>query len=156
MTVDEIISKNFDILISDVKTRHSQAGQKVTGKTINSLQKDIIESGHHVLYGNQYIGVLEHGRRPGKVPYNFIQILREWANAKGITFENEKQAQRWLNYNLWSIKTFGTKMYRTKQTLDIFTTPIEQFKNRLSQELSDGIEIQITNNIFKDGNNSTT
>ena len=82
--------------------------------------------------------------------------MREWANAKGITFENEKQAQRWLNYNMWSIKTFGTKMYRTKQTLDIFTTPIEQFKNRLSQELSDGIEIKITNNIFKDGNNSTT
>lgn len=156
MTTDEIISKNLDILVYDVKQRHKQAGQQVTGKTINSLQKDILSTGHHVLYGKEYIGVLEHGRKPGKVPYNFIQILREWANAKGITFENEKQAQRWLNYNMWSIKTFGTKMYRTKQTLDIFTTPIEQFKSRLSQELSDGIEIQITNNIFKNGNNSTT
>ena len=98
MTIDEVIAKNLDLFIDDVKKRHISAGQRVTGKTIDSLKRKSIGINHQVIEGNEYIGVLETGRKGGKIPRDFINILRNWANAKGITFEDDKKATSWLKY----------------------------------------------------------
>ena len=149
MTIDEAIAKNLDLFIDDVKKRHISAGQRVTGKTIDSLKRKSIGINHQVIEGNEYIGVLETGRKGGKIPRDFINILRNWANAKGITFENDKKATSWLKYQAWKISKFGTKQYISKQRIDIFTTPFEDLKKNLSKDLSVGIKSEITNKIFE-------
>lgn len=148
MTVSEIIDNELDKLIYDIKTRHIASGQQASGNTISSLEKRNVYNTGGQLWGNSYIGVLERGRKPGKVPKDFIDILKRWAGSKGISFTDEKQFNLWANGVKWKIIKEGTSLYRSGKTEDIFTTPISDFKDRLAKRLQSQMTIELTNKIF--------
>lgn len=148
MTIEEILSKELNQLKSDVIERHEQAGQVASGKTRSSFVVDT-QGRRGQLSGNAYVGVLEQGRRGGKVPADFIDILKRWATAKGISFSNERQFNTWAYFVKKKIMKEGTKLYRSGTKQDIFTTPIREMSERLSEKVGAYYKVQIENEIFK-------
>lgn len=147
-STSEILSDNVDKLIVDITERHKAAGQRVTGRTISSLEKKLITNGIQLL-GAEYIGVLERGRSAGKVPKEFAEIIKKWIVAKGLSFKDNADLNRFANAIAWKIRTEGTELYRSNMTKDIFTTPIYDFKERLTKELSEYVTADLKSKIFK-------
>lgn len=147
ISVKEILSEELEQLKSDIIFRHEQAKQLASGKTKASFEKKITSDFSGQLLGAGYSGVLERGRKPGGVPKDFVDILKRWAQAKGISFTDEKKFNLWANAVKWKIIKDGSKLYRSGQTEDIFTTPIEQFSQRLSKRIG-FFEQEIINEIF--------
>jgi hypothetical protein len=147
MDVQQILTEEMQILQAEIIQRHEQAGQVASGKTKASFELSITSS-EGKLIGLNYVGVLEKGRKPGGVPKDFIDILQRWAQAKGITFADEKHFNLWANGVKWKIIKEGTKLYRSSQKLDIFETPIENLNKRLPNRIVNFYESELLNDIF--------
>ena len=144
--IGDILSKELEQLKEDIIRRHEEAGQVASGRTRAAFEVKVSDSSGQLL-GNSYAGVLERGRRGGKVPYDFKDILLRWAEAKGIYFANNTDARRWAWFVTQKIQREGTTLYRSGQTVDIFTTPIADFTERLSKQLAAGYRSEIINSI---------
>ena len=70
----EIIGDELDSLMQRVTANHIRAGQKASGRTLQSIRKQISDAGG-VLLGRAYFGVLETGRKPGPVPGGFRFVI---------------------------------------------------------------------------------
>lgn len=148
-TITDILSEELDQLRADIIIRHEKAGQVASGRTRDALEVKVTDLTSGQLLGPAYSGVLEKGRKEGGVPKDFIDILKRWAAAKGITFSDEKQLTRWANAVKWKIIREGSKLYRSRQTEDIFTTPYESFGDRLYGRIAAYYEQDIKNQIFE-------
>ena len=73
----EIIGDELDSLMQRVTANHIRAGQKASGRTLQSIRKQISDAGG-VLLGRAYFGVLETGRKPGPVPGGFRFVILKW------------------------------------------------------------------------------
>ena len=144
----QILTEELNILKAEIITLHEAAGQKASGKTEQGFEIDVNDTVGQLL-GYSYVGVLGTGRRPGKVPTEFVDILKRWAQAKGINFSNEKQFTIWANAVKWKIIREGTKLYRSGIHQDIFETPIENLKVRVTKRVSDYFDEQIKISIFQ-------
>ena len=147
-SIPDILREELERLRSDIIFRHEQAGQKATGETERLFSTEV-QNTLGRLFGPLYSGVLERGRKPGGVPRDFIEILKRWAAAKGISFSDEKQFNLWANAVKWKIIREGTKLYRSGQTEDIFSTPYEEFDTRFSTRIAAYFESEINNLIFE-------
>ena len=142
-----MLYEELEVLEADIIHRHEQSGQVASGKTRASF---LIQSSGltGTLSGANYAGVLQDGRKPGGVPKEFIEILRKWAQAKGISFSDEKQFNLWANAVKWKIIREGSKLYRSSQHEDIFDTPIENFNVRLANRVVQFYQNELVNEIF--------
>lgn len=147
-SIPDILREELDQLRSDIIFRHEQAGQVASGKTREALEVQLPDQTTGQLIGFAYSGVLERGRKPGRVPRDFIDILKRWAAAKNISFSNEKQFNIWANAVKWKIIREGTKLYRSGRNEDIFSTPYEELNTRLSARIATYFENEINNLIF--------
>ena len=147
MDTQQILKEELEILKSDIILRLETNKQVATGKTKQSFETVATEYNGKLL-GASYVGVFERGRKPGGVPRDFIDILKKWAQVKGISFENEEKFNLWANAVKWKMIKEGTKLYRSGQTQDIFTTPVEQFSSRLAKRFIIYYESEILNSIF--------
>lgn len=151
MTIQEILTTELEKLKSDIIVNHERAGQVASGRTRDSLSVENVSISSGELHGASYLGVLERGRKGGKVPYNFIEILKKWATHKGISFSNEKDFNRWAYFVQKKIKADGTELYRRSpgnRNEDIFDTPIKDFTKRLGEQVGTTYQTQIANEIF--------
>ena len=93
---------------------------------------------------------MERGRGPGKVPYNFTQIIREWILNKGISFSGVpgKTQERKLTNLSWmianSIMKKGTTLHRNSGYNDIFDTLIAKEMEKLADEAAGIIDTEFT------------
>ena len=147
MTTQQILKEELDILKSDIIIRLQNSKQVASGETIKKFEK-VSNNSNGQLLGASYVGVFEKGRKPGGVPRDFIEILKRWSQAKGMSFENEDKFNLWANAVKWKMIKEGTKLYRSGQTQDIFTTPVEQFSSRLAKRFIIYYESEILNSIF--------
>lgn len=147
MKIEDILNEELEALRSEIITFHERAGQVASGKTKDSFSIETQNFSGQLL-GASYAGVLEQGRKPGAVPRYFLDIIKRWAIVKGISISDEKQFNRWANAVKWKIIKEGTKLYRSKQTLDIFTTPIANFESRLMDRTALYFKEETLNEIF--------
>ena len=143
-----ILQNEIEKLKEDIINRHTQAGQVATGRTRAGFEVKMINANHAQLLGYSYSGVLEKGRKAGKTPKEFREIIERWAIAKGITFQNEAARKRFAYFVAQKIRREGTKLYRTGGSVDIFTTAIETMKDNLVKQLGNFTTKEIKNNIF--------
>lgn len=148
-TVEIIIAQELDKLRDDIIRRHEQAGQVATGRTRESFQVRLTGPMSGELTGATYAEVLERGRGPGKVPADFKNILARWATAKGITFSNETDFNRWAYFVSKKIREEGTTLYRSGQTVDVFQSAIEDFAGKIVPRISQFYATEIQRQIHK-------
>ena len=129
-----IVLEELAKLRAAIISNHLAAGQKASGKTIESLK--IEQDGDKViLYGRQAFGTLETGRKPGNGPGNFREILYQWSIDKGISFEKDYQRKSFAYLLAKKIEREGTKLYREGGRNDIYSQlipeTIEAIANRI-------------------------
>lgn len=96
--IKAILSDELRALSLRIKANHLRAGQKASGRTLASLRVEV-DGEHGTLYGRQAFGTLETGRRAGRVPRRFEDIIRQWILDKGIAVTEipykRKPSERW-------------------------------------------------------------
>jgi hypothetical protein len=149
----DILQKGLEKLKDDIIARHVAAGQKASGRSADAFEVKMSGELWGELWGPKYAGVFETGRKAGKAPYDFKNIIMDWAAAKGISFPDRKSFERWASAVAWKIRREGTAMYRTGKTEDIFDTPIREFEEYLTNELGDWYSANVANLIFSQFDN---
>lgn len=151
MTIERIIWEELEQLRRHIIEASRKAGQEASGETYAAIAVEAVSASGGQLTGPGYIGVLARGRRPGKVPYNFAAIIKEWAAYKGISFGSEEEFDRWANAVAWKIRREGTTLWQDAGSMgleqDIFYTPIRNFTARISQRLAGFYQTQIVKQI---------
>lgn len=132
---------------------HRNVGQVASGKTINSLLVTPKGNGAE-LTGRKYFGTLETGRKQGKTPRNFNEIIQQWILDKGIPVTpipyKRQPSEKWQpKYNeqqrglvsmagaiAHKIATEGTSLYRNGGRKDIYTGPIDETIKEIRKKLA--------------------
>lgn len=117
----EVVRSELDVLRLRIIENHLRVGQKASGKTIASLHIELSENGG-ILWGRQAFDVLESGRKGGKVPKGFYQIIQQWVKNKGIQVDNPKTFSYFVARK---IAREGTQLYRNSGRDDIYSKEIE-------------------------------
>ena len=141
----KILTDELNILKERVIQNHIAAGQKASGKTIQAFTV-AVDDNAGTLYGRKFVGTLETGRKPGRVPKNFRAIIEQWAKDKGITVDKPKS---FAYFVAKKIATEGTKLFRHGGRDDIYSTEIPKTIESILEKLGDNYRteiLQILNN----------
>lgn len=129
----KIVRNGLQDLRKRIIANHEAARQVASGRTRDSLKVEMTENGG-ILWGRQAFGVLETGRKSGRVPKGFYGIILQWVKDKGIHVENPKSFAYLVARK---IANEGTKLYRSGQKEDIYSTEVE----KTIQDISDRISV---------------
>lgn len=146
--VSDILQEELDNLLKEIIKQHEAAGQVASKKTRDSFNVEVSEN-NGKLVGASYAGVLEKGRKPGKVPHDFTNILLRWMSAKGIAPSDARQAEIMANAIKWKIIKEGTSLYTGKETRKVdFTGLIEICLRSIKERVASFYLTEFKNNIF--------
>lgn len=158
--IANILEEGLDALIEDITQRHISLGQRVTGRTIASLEREVHAAGEATvgyLSGAPYFGVLDKGSGPARKKGSdkerraFIDSLAQWCRMRGfpssgLSPEQYAVAAKRLK---WYIGKYGSKLYRDKSKQDRVITPaVAAFETRLRARTSSLLETHIRNKFF--------
>lgn len=124
-------------------------GQNASGRTIKSLVVEQPQADEVILWGHKPFGVLETGRKAGKVPYRFRSIILKWMTDKGLhgTPQPYKTSRRhkytpqqrsdmsMAGAIARSIASRGSKLHRTGGRADVYSNVIPQTMQRIRERL---------------------
>ena len=108
-----VVLQELELLRTRIIANMRTAGAVASGRTIASLRVVPTDGGAAlVTTGRMPFGVLETGRRGGRVPQGFTQIIREWMAAKGIhaAFQRADSSMAWAISR--KIAREGTSLFR--------------------------------------------
>ena len=148
ITTKEIIKEELEQLKKDIIQRQKDSGAMASGKTAAGYE--VVAEGelHGQLKGYSYVGVLEVGRKPGKVPMYFKEIIKRWIISKGLQYQDDKDLNRMAASIAWVIHKEGTTLHRNGYKVDIFDTPLKDFTNRINEKISMFYHAQAINEIY--------
>lgn len=132
-------------------------GQNASGRTIASLKVEQPSEDETILWGHKPFGVLETGRRAGKIPYGFAGIIRQWMKDKGlhgrpIPYKTQRQhkytPQERGDMSMsgaiaHAIATKGSKLHRTGGRADVYSNVVPDTMKRLGQRLISLIHLSV-------------
>jgi hypothetical protein len=148
MTTKEILREELERLRDDIILRQKDAGEMASGKTAAGYEAGA-ESMHGWLGGYSYVGVLQTGRKPGKVPVYFKEIIKRWILAKGLQSKNGESLDRMAASIAWVIHKEGSYLHRNGIRKDIFDTPVKDFADRIAERLSAFYLTQTSDKIYE-------
>lgn len=135
-----------------VKIQHNldTTGTNASGRTSQSLTVEV-DGNTGVLYGRQAFGTVETGRKPGRVPYNFRDIIYQWmqdkdVHAKAEGRRSQESADRSMAYIIArKIANEGSKLYRDGGRDDIYSNVLPLTIERVRNEVTNVYIINIQN-----------
>lgn len=118
------VSTNIEKLKESIISNLNSSGKNTTGKTAQSLR--INNDGNTVeLIGRGYFEELETGTPPRTQPANFQQIIKEWAEAKGIPIMTEDKLNQFAYQVANMIQQVGSKDYREGKRTNIYSDEVQ-------------------------------
>lgn len=124
-------------------------GQNASGRTVKSLRVEANED-CAALFGHRPFGILETGRRAGKVPYGFAGIIRQWMKDKGLHgtpipyvtnkphkyTPQERGDMSMAGAIAHTIASRGSKLHRDGGRADVYSNVLGDTMDRISNRLS--------------------
>lgn len=124
-------------------------GESASGRTIASLHVDQPSEEETILWGRSPFGTLETGRKSGKIPYHFHDIVRKWMQDKGLHGQpipyktdrphkytpHERGDMSMAGAIAHTIATKGSKLHRTGGRADVYSNVIPGTIERLQQRI---------------------
>lgn len=154
MTLKDEIINILEEAKNEIILNIENEGIKASGKTQKSLKVIEYDKGVRLVGGGgdaAPIGTLQYGRKPGKVPLNFIEIIVKWIEAKGIDYETipykRQPSERWQPKYLSGdergkykrayfikkkIKKYGTLRF-VNNNLNIYTPVQKEVKDKIEK-----------------------
>ena len=150
--VKEELDRAREIIIQHIWAN----GQNASGRTVKSLRVEVNEEGG-TLYGRNFFGTMETGRRAGKVPYGFTGIIMQWMRDKGIhgtpIAYKTNRAHKYTPQErgdlsiasaiAHTIAVKGTKLHRDGGRADVYSNVIPETMERLGGRLMQLIHMYI-------------
>jgi len=127
----QILNEELKELQKRIIQNHISAGQKASGKTIKSITIEIGDN-YGQLTGRKFFGTLETGRKAGRVPAKFQDVILKWMQDKGINVPKPKSFSYLVARK---IRLEGTLLYRTGGRSDIYSKEISITIERLTKRL---------------------
>lgn len=155
-TIQEVLREEMGNLVKDIRENLHRLGRNASGRTSRSLTIKMFGNDRAELWGAGHYNILERGRRGGKVPYGFRDIIRQWILDKGIQVKpipaktgrakksaNERGLDTMAGAIAYTIMKKGTRLHRMKQFDDIYTTAIERATKRIDNRMPITVESEI-------------
>ncbi|MBD5131935.1 MAG: hypothetical protein HDT28_05010 [Clostridiales bacterium] len=138
-----IVQRRLDACANRIRENITATGTRASGRTQASIRVEV-SADTGTIYGRQAFSVLQTGRRGGRVPRGFVDMMKEWIREKGvrttpIPYVRRPSAkwqpkytpeQRGVNAAAgaiaYKIRTQGTSLYRQGGREDIYTEPIRE------------------------------
>jgi hypothetical protein len=169
----QIVGEELEALKKRIVANHISAGQVASGKTMNSIRVEMNEQGG-ALFGRMFFGTLETGRKAGKVPYKFRDVIRQWMSDKGIVASpiaykrtpsdkwqpkytpEERGTMSLAGAIAYKIEHEGTKLFRSGGRNDIYSKEVSTTLKNIIERIYMGIsnEVEHINLNLKDENDS--
>ena len=114
------------------------------------MQVEVFDDLHASLTGRPAFGTLETGRRPGRVPQNFVAIIKKWIKDKGLAVRpipdkgsgratlspQERGLNTMASYIARKIRTDGTSLFRAGGRSDVYSPHIEEAMKNIETKLN--------------------
>lgn len=127
----KIVHDELEALRLRIIENHIKAGQRASGKTIESLHVQMSEDGG-ILFGRNPFGVLESGRKAGPVPRGFYQIIKKWVEDKGIQVD---KPNTFAYLVARKIAREGTSLHRQGARDDIYSRDVKEATRRVFEKV---------------------
>ena len=132
--VQNIIFEELEDLRKRIISNIDSTGRKASGRTSGSMHTDISEN-RGILFGRMAFGTLETGRKSGKVPAGFYQIIKQWVIDNGISFDSQSERNSFAYLVSRKIAREGTQLYRTGAEADVYTTEVPETIERIKDRV---------------------
>ena len=149
---DEILNEGLTLLKEDIIQASIDAGQKALGHTYKNINV-YVSNNYGAISAPIYFYTLIRGRGAGKIPANFGDIIKKWADYKGITFGSLTDLNRFAYFVGKKMREEGSRLYRDNSYLDITDTPIQKFEEWLDNQIAGVADAAIKESIFPVWNN---
>ena len=148
--VSRILEQHLQAVKEGIAQRMASTNRNATGKSVASLSV-IVKGNEGYLEGAQSFLSMERGRGPGKVPHDFVSIIRQWILAKGISYQNmipkngnaEQGLRRLSGAIAYSIMKRGTSLHRSQGYNDIYATLLQEELKKIEEEVSYTVELEV-------------
>lgn len=126
----------------------ADTGTNASGRTSASLSVEV-DGNTGTLYGRQAFGTVETGRKPGRVPAGFRQIIYQWMQDKGVHADvtgnrSQSSADMSMAYLIArKIADEGSKLYRDGGRDDIYSNVLPLTIERIESEITNEYLINI-------------
>jgi hypothetical protein len=145
----QILQEELERLQEDIIFQQKEVNAWASGETAKGYSVKVENDFHGTLEGYSYVGVLARGRKAGKVPFHFNEIIKRWILAKGLQYKDERDLNRMASSIAWVIHKKGSQLHRNGHELDVFDTPLRNFADRMGERLSVMYREQIINEIWQ-------
>ena len=135
-------------VVAEIRQALADTGTNASGRTSASLRYTV-EGGVLEVLGRPAFGTVEHGRKAGRVPRNFVSIIAQWIVDKGLTLDIRpvirptsrdaytRALHRAAGAIAWKIRTEGSKLHRDGGRDDIYTPAVKRAAEAIGQYLND-------------------
>lgn len=151
-SIPQIVTKHLQAIQQGIVANMEAMKRNASGRSVASLK---VEAGRNAsgeasafLTGGQQWLYMQRGRGPGKVPYNFAEIIREWIVKKGLSLasvpgKTQERKLTSLSYMIAnSIMKKGTTLHRNSGYNDIFDTLVAKEMEKLADEAAGVIAVE--------------
>lgn len=132
--VQNIVFEELEDLRKRIISNIDSSGRRASGRTSESMRTDVSEN-RGVLLGRMAFGTLETGRKPGKVPAGFYQIIKQWVIDKGISFDSQSDRNSFAYLVSRKIAREGTQLYRRGADTDVYTAEVPETISRIKDRV---------------------
>ena len=125
----------------EIKAKMASEGVNASGRTSAGIQVQRYENGVRLVMTGEDVAplaTLEVGRRGGKVPMGFADIIEQWSRDKGLSFPRDRDRRHFAYLTARKIARRGTQ--RHQQPIDIYSEEVTRGVARLKE----GIKAQVT------------
>lgn len=125
-------------------------GMTASGRTQGSMHVEVASSGEMekgVLLGRKAFATTERGRKPGKVPKGFYEIIKQWVIDKGAWAFDTVGARNSFAYLVArKIARDGTKLHQNGGQSDVYSSEIpktiEALQSRIMKSFIEKISVK--------------
>ena len=132
--VQNIIFEELEDLRKRIISNIDSTGRRASGRTSGSMHTDVSEN-RGILFGRMAFETLETGRKTGKVPAGFYQIIKQWVIDKGISFDSQSERNSFAYLVSRKIAREGTQLYRMGSDADVYTTEVPETIERIKDRV---------------------
>lgn len=143
ITIDirKILTGALEEAKDKIQQNLANTGTNASGRTSASLDV-VVDSTVGTLFGRQAFGTVETGRKPGRVPAGFRDIIYQWMQDKGVHAEvtgrrSQQSADMSMAYCIArKIANEGSRLYRDGGREDIYTNVLPLTIERVQNEVT--------------------
>lgn len=153
-TIDKYILDDIehwlDTFVKEVQVELHNDEINASGSLSNSFSYKIetqSDGVHAIVEANSYLIYAEGGRKAGKTPANFIDILKQWIKDKGLSVSPKDDA-RFAFFIARKIRNFGSRRYRDNDIDDVLGKVLSRERTKLNDILENRLVVYANDNLF--------